>query len=107
MDKFNLLKSHVNAYTKKDGTVVQAHDYKFRYKDANWASGGKTIPASDIPEKAPTFSHQDVYGRDGKKSPTGTNFHSDFAAKAPQHFVITPRLMTPQRVLPTKLAHRR
>lgn len=28
MDKFDLLKSHIEAYTRKDGTVVNAHDDK-------------------------------------------------------------------------------
>lgn len=43
MDKFDLLKSHIEAYTRKDGAVVHAHDDK-RQKMTHdeWAAGVKS-----------------------------------------------------------------
>ncbi len=33
MDKFDLLKSHIEAFTRKDGSVVSAHDDKRQSKE--------------------------------------------------------------------------
>jgi hypothetical protein len=104
-DQFDLLKSHIDAYTRKDGAVVNAHDDKrtkkvdlravaekhddkFMSKDTEWSRDTKKIPAGDIPDGAPEFSHQQVYGNAGKTSPAGSDFDKDFAENAPQHFVL-------------------
>ena len=104
MSVFDLLKSHVDAYTRKDGVTVTAHDDKrvaaqpnlgavaakhhdaFDRKASDWNGTGKKIPASDIPSGAPEFSHKEVYGHDRTTSPAGDDFADGF--KPPQHFVV-------------------
>lgn len=106
MDKRELLKSHIDSYTRKDGTVVQAHDNKVQKKadplpashsnavvnkhpgtmvrkGSEWAKAGgkqKAIPAADV-EKFPEYTHAEVYGHDNKTSPEGDDFSKDFKAK--------------------------
>jgi|GEM_PF-2429956 len=107
-NKFDLLKSHIDAYTRKDGSFVQAHDDKrvaatfngnavsekhgdkMLRKEPEWKKNGRQnekIPHSDV-AGAPEFSHKEVYGHDGHTSPAGSDFSKEFAAKAPQHFVL-------------------
>lgn len=104
-ERVDMLKSHIDAYTRSDGTVVQAHEDKRakkedleslsnKYSDhltrkgAEWETGGKKIPASEIPADAPEFTHKQVYGHDGRSSPVSDDFHPSFAKDAPQHFII-------------------
>lgn len=105
MDNFDLLKSHIGAYTRKDGAVVQAHDDKraakltpqqvdkvratrsFHRKETNWVHTGTKIPNEAVAH-VPEFSHREVYGHDGKTSPAGDDFSKEFAAKGHQGFVL-------------------
>lgn len=105
----DVLKAHVDSYTRSDGTVVQAHDDKRQAavapmskrrinnitekhggkmipKGDEWSTRSSAIPASDV-SKVPEFSHKEVYGHDGKTNP-GTRFSPVFAAKKHQGFVI-------------------
>jgi hypothetical protein len=44
MNQFTLLKSHIDAYTRKDGAVVQAHDDKrTKMSHDEWVSGVKSV----------------------------------------------------------------
>ena len=62
MNKFDLLKSHIEAYTRKDGVVVQAHDtkiqtvfgndYDTKAVNAIYPRGGK----SDVDERISAHS---------------------------------------------------
>lgn len=100
----DLLKSHIEAYTRKDGAVVQAHDDKRvkkpqpssvsnaiskKHNDSLIRKGtewdregikGRKIPAADV-AGLPEYSHKEVYGHDGETSPAGDDFHPDFVAK--------------------------
>jgi len=111
-NKFDLLKSHIDQYTRKDGSVVAAHDDKrvaaqpmpasavasalskhgdkMVRKGSEWdhkGIGGKKVPASDV-VGLPEFSHKEVYGHDKKTSPAGDDFSKEFAAKGHQGFVL-------------------
>lgn len=111
-NKFDLLKSHIDQYTRKDGSVVAAHDDKrvaaqplpasavnsalskhsdkMVRKGTEWdhqGINGKKVPASDV-AGFPEFSHKEVYGHDGKTSPAADDFSKEFAAKGHQGFVL-------------------
>lgn len=103
-----LLKARIESYTRKDGAFVQAHDDKrqaakpdmgavmkkhadkVQSKATEWdhkGYAGQTVPHADVAH-LPEFSHKEVYGHDGKTSPAASDFHRDFAGKAPQHFLL-------------------
>lgn len=109
MDKYDLLKSHIDQYSRKDGTVVQAHDdkrvaaqaplstravgdvigkhsSKMERKAPEWNHKGPGVPSADV-SHFPEFSHKEVYGHENKTIPN-QDFHKDFAANGHQGFVL-------------------
>ncbi len=69
MDKFDLLKSHVEAFTRKDGSVVRAHDRQAYEKLAS--------QARNTAEKAARYSHNTWPDERHNKSPSTS--HEDAA----------------------------
>lgn len=57
MEKLDLLKSHIDAYTKKDGTLVAAHDRAGNKTGGQSFGPGLSHPAYTTPVKLPKWNY--------------------------------------------------
>lgn len=79
VDKVELLKSHVAAYTRKDGAVVQAHDDKrptaaSKYDHPNVVGKAEKLQGGDASKAHGMSFAGKEFSASGKE---GTSFHDD------------------------------